>query len=327
MALFPLAEITKPEVRKIAEKLNLTIAKKKDSTGVCFIGERNFRQFLKNYIPAQPGKIVDIKSKKIIGDHDGVYYYTIGQHRGLNIGGQHGFDNLPFFVVGKDVEKNILYVGQEHLVGKNGFLRNCLESDVALSMILYGPSGCGKTTIAEAFAKSMNINFIKLNAVTSNKDEMMQAIKEAKLIPSIIMVDEVHRLNKDKQDLFLPYLEAGTFIFIGATTSNPILAINKAIRSRIRLLEVLPLKPQEILIGLKKALVSPNGLNNSRSFSDEALNYISKIAGGDLRYGYNILKTSATVRASTYFYNDEEDIKRLVGACKNGGNFLDAYFI
>lgn len=113
MALFPLAEITKPEVRKIAEKLNLTIAKKKDSTGVCFIGERNFRQFLKNYIPAQPGKIVDIKSKKIIGDHDGVYYYTIGQHRGLNIGGQHGFDNLPFFVVGKDVEKNILYVGQE----------------------------------------------------------------------------------------------------------------------------------------------------------------------------------------------------------------------
>lgn len=184
-------------------------------------------------------------------------------------------------------------IGQEHLVGKNGFLRNCLESDVALSMILYGPSGCGKTTIAEAFAKSMNINFIKLNAVTSNKDEMMQAIKEAKLIPSIIMVDEVHRLNKDKQDLFLPYLEAGTFIFIGATTSNPILAINKAIRSRTRLLEVLPLKSQEILIGLKKALVSPNGLNNSRSFSDEALNYISKIAGGDLRYGYNILESAS----------------------------------
>ena len=84
---------------------------------------------------------------------------------------------------------------------------------------------------------------------------MMQAIKEAKLIPSIIMVDEVHRLNKDKQDLFLPYLEAGTFIFIGATTSNPILAINKAIRSRTRLLEVLPLKPQEILMTTKKALV------------------------------------------------------------------------
>lgn len=201
-------------------------------------------------------------------------------------------------------------IGQEHLVGKNGFLRNCLESDVALSMILYGPSGCGKTTIAEAFAKSMNINFIKLNAVTSNKDEMMQAIKEAKLIPSIIMVDEVHRLNKDKQDLFLPYLEAGTFIFIGATTSNPILAINKAIRSRTRLLEVLPLKPQEILIGLKKALVSPNGLNNSRSFSDEALNYISKIAGGDLRYGYNILESASLSYTKNHLIT-EEDINSL----------------
>lgn len=119
MALFPLAEITKPEVRKIAEKLNLTIAKKKDSTGVCFIGERNFRQFLKNYIPAQPGKIVDIKSKKIIGDHDGVYYYTIGQHRGLNIGGQHGFDNLPFFVVGKDVEKIFFMLDKSQINIKN----------------------------------------------------------------------------------------------------------------------------------------------------------------------------------------------------------------
>jgi len=112
-ALFPLANITKDEVRKIASELNLTVAKKRDSTGVCFIGERNFHNFLQNYIPATPGDIVDVSNKKIIGKHDGVYYYTLGQHRGLAIGGQQGYLNKPFFVVGKDVKRNILYVGQE----------------------------------------------------------------------------------------------------------------------------------------------------------------------------------------------------------------------
>lgn len=112
-ALFPLEDIEKTEVRRIAIEQNLAVAKKKDSTGVCFIGERNFKQFLSNYLPAQPGDIVDIVSKKVIGKHDGVLYYTVGQHRGLDIGGIVGFKTEPFFVVGKDVKKNILYVGQE----------------------------------------------------------------------------------------------------------------------------------------------------------------------------------------------------------------------
>jgi len=111
--LFPLGDITKAEVRKIAQDLNLTIAKKKDSTGVCFIGERRFKEFLSNYLPAKDGDIVDIVSNKIVGKHTGVLYYTVGQHRGLNIGGIVGFKNEPFFVVGKDVKKNILYVAQE----------------------------------------------------------------------------------------------------------------------------------------------------------------------------------------------------------------------
>ncbi len=111
--LFPLGNITKPEVRKIAESLHLSIAEKKDSTGVCFIGERRFKEFLENYLPAQKGDIVDMVSKKVIGTHDGVLYYTVGQHRGLNIGGLIGFKSEPFFVVGKDVKKNILYVAQE----------------------------------------------------------------------------------------------------------------------------------------------------------------------------------------------------------------------
>lgn len=113
MTLFPLAEKTKPEVRRIAEELNLVIAKKKDSTGVCFIGERNFKQFLANYLPAHEGPIIDLPSGKTIGTHTGVLYYTVGQHRGLDIGGVKGFKDDPFFVLGKDVKNNILYVGQE----------------------------------------------------------------------------------------------------------------------------------------------------------------------------------------------------------------------
>lgn len=112
-ALFPLADLTKVEVRKIADEMNLAVAKKKDSTGVCFIGERNFKAFLSNYLPAKKGDIVDIVSSRVIGKHDGVLYYTVGQHRGLDIGGIQGYKNEPFFVVGKDVKKNILYVAQE----------------------------------------------------------------------------------------------------------------------------------------------------------------------------------------------------------------------
>lgn len=111
--LFPLASFTKPEVRKIAQDLNLEVAKKKDSTGVCFIGERNFKQFLNNYLPSKEGDIVDITTGDVLKKHDGILYYTVGQHRGLDIGGIKGRRMDPYFVVGKDLEKNILYVAQE----------------------------------------------------------------------------------------------------------------------------------------------------------------------------------------------------------------------
>ena len=104
--LFPLADITKDEVRSIAHKLDLNVADKKDSTGICFIGERNFREFLKNYIPMKKGKIIDIDTLETIGEHDGVYYYTIGQRKGFGVGGNRG----PYYCVGKDVRKNILYL-------------------------------------------------------------------------------------------------------------------------------------------------------------------------------------------------------------------------
>lgn len=109
--LFPLGDIDKVEVRRIAHELGLeSVMDKKDSTGVCFIGERNFREFLKNYIPAQKGKIIDIDTGKVIGEHKGVFYYTIGQHKGLGIGGISGETASGWFIVKKDAKKNVLYV-------------------------------------------------------------------------------------------------------------------------------------------------------------------------------------------------------------------------
>lgn len=110
--LFPIGDLEKPKVREIAEKNGLITAKKKDSTGICFIGERNFKKFLENYLPNIPGDIVDIETKKTVGKHQGLMYYTIGQRRGLELGG----NNDKYFAVGKDIDKNILYValGEEN---------------------------------------------------------------------------------------------------------------------------------------------------------------------------------------------------------------------
>ncbi len=109
--IFPLADIEKPQVREIAKKLGLSTAEKKDSTGICFIGERNFRKFLKQYLPAQSGDICTLDGK-VVGRHEGLMYYTIGQRRGLNIGGRADGNGERWFVLKKDLEKNILYVSQ-----------------------------------------------------------------------------------------------------------------------------------------------------------------------------------------------------------------------
>lgn len=124
-SMFPIGDLTKPEVREIATSLDLATAKKKDSTGICFIGERNFHRFLQNYLPAKPGKMVTLDGKEI-ANHDGLMYYTIGQRKGLGIGGRGDSDNDAWFVLGKDLEKNYLYVGQ-------GFDNPYLYSDRCLA--------------------------------------------------------------------------------------------------------------------------------------------------------------------------------------------------
>ncbi len=185
-------------------------------------------------------------------------------------------------------------IGQTDLVGANGFLTNCVKNQTLVSIIFYGPPGAGKTTIAEAFASSMGVHFIKLNAVTSGKKEIEAAIEEAKFFhPTIVILDEVHRLNKDKQDLLLPYIEDGSMYMLGATTANPYIAINPAIRSRCHLLEVKALSQEDVALGLKRASESPQGLNGKVKFTPEALALIAKLAGGDLRFALNYVEVSA----------------------------------
>lgn len=196
-------------------------------------------------------------------------------------------------------------IGQDHLVGSNGFLRQSIKTKTMFSIIFFGPPGCGKTTIAEAYARSMDVKFIKLNAVTSNKKDLEQAIEECRMFEkAFIIMDEVHRLNKDKQDILLPYVEDGTIYLLGATTANPYISINPAIRSRVHLLEVKKLSIADVKKGLKKAIESPFGLNNKITMDDDAIDYISQISGGDLRFGLNYLEVLSMSHNRTISLND-----------------------
>ncbi len=179
-------------------------------------------------------------------------------------------------------------------------LKQSVKMHSPFSFLLFGSPGTGKTTIAEAYAKDMGIHYQKLNAVTTSKKEMQDAIEVSRHYGhAIILMDEVHRLDKAKQDLLLPYVEDGTFFLIGATTANPYVSINRAIRSRARVFEVFPLKEEEVIEGLERASASPLGLNNQWHFADSAYQFIASLSGGDLRFALNLLEA-----CSIQFSND-----------------------
>lgn len=182
-------------------------------------------------------------------------------------------------------------IGQKHLLGPNKVIRNLVNNNKLFSMILYGKPGIGKTTVATAIVNQLNLRYRMLNAVINNKKDFDVVIEEAKMYNGlVVLMDEIHRMNKDKQDLLLPYLENGLITLIGMTTSNPYHKINPAIRSRCQIFELKELELEDIKEGILKACNS-DFLPNIK-IDDEAVEYIAKLSSGDMRNAYNLLEVS-----------------------------------
>lgn len=178
-------------------------------------------------------------------------------------------------------------IGQKHLVGPNKIIRNLVQNDHLVSMILYGKPGIGKTSIACAIASEINKPFRMLNATINNKQDFDIVIEEAKMNGEMVVImDEIHRLNKDKQDLLLPYIENGLIILIGMTTSNPYHKINAAIRSRCQIFELKELTIEDLCEGLNRACKYLKGIK----LDDDARIRIAKSSSGDLRSAINLLE-------------------------------------
>ena len=179
-------------------------------------------------------------------------------------------------------------IGQEHLLGQGEVIRNLVENNELYSMIFFGPPGTGKTTTAMAIASSLNRPYRMYNAVSDNKKKLDQLFVEAEMSAGlVVIIDEVHRLNKDKQDVLLPHIESGLITIIGATTANPYFYINPAIRSRVHLFEFLPLSDQNIHTILKGAMTKDT---SGKTLDESILERISKVANGDARYSLNALE-------------------------------------
>lgn len=214
-------------------------------------------------------------------------------------------------------------IGQEHLVGNNKIISNLVKNNKIYSMILYGVPGTGKTSLAESIINELNKNYCLLNAVINNKRDFDIVIEEAKMLGEIVLViDEIHRMNKDKQDILLPYIESGLIIIIGLTTSNPYHSINPAIRSRCQIFKVNPLTNEDIKKGLKKAF---KYLDNIK-IKPEVINAIVELSSGDLRTALNLLEMA-------YYSTDDGNIttdilkainsKPVIYIDKNDTNYYD----
>lgn len=181
--------------------------------------------------------------------------------------------------------------GQSHLIGDNKIISNMVKNKKIFSMILYGKPGIGKTSIANAIVNELGLRYRFLNATINNKKDLDIVIEEAKMYDGVILImDEIHRLNKDKQDILLPQLESGLITLIGLTTSNPYHSINPAIRSRCQLFELKDLESKDIVKALNMAVKSEylEGIK----IDEAAINYIASLSGNDLRFAYNLLEVA-----------------------------------
>ena len=196
-------------------------------------------------------------------------------------------------------------IGQKHLVGEGKILTNLVKNKKLFSMIFYGKPGIGKTSIATALVSELEMHYKFLNATVNNKSDFDTAIMEAKMYGDMVLIiDEIHRMNKDKQDLLLPYIENGTIILIGLTTSNPYHKINPAIRSRCQIFELHELSKEDIIDGLNKALPKLDNIKIDKY----AIDYVANLASGDMRFALNLLEVA-------YYSSDKkitlEDIKKI----------------
>lgn len=181
------------------------------------------------------------------------------------------------------------FVGQEHLIGKDKLLRKIIESDNVSSMIFWGPPGVGKTTLARIIANETKSDFITFSAVTSGIKEIKKVMEEAEVnkrlgVKTIVFVDEIHRFNKAQQDAFLPFVEKGSIVLIGATTENPSFEINNALLSRCRVFVLKELTSDDILVILKRAITDDRGFGKEKVIiEDNLLKIIADFANGDAR--------------------------------------------
>lgn len=191
-------------------------------------------------------------------------------------------------------------LGQQHLIGEHKIFNKFVKTKRPMSMILYGHPGCGKTTLAMCLANDLEIPYRMFNASTGNKKEMDTIIEEAKLYDGMfVIIDEVHRLNKDKQDHLLPHIESGLLVIVGCTTANPYHSINPAIRSRCHLFEVKPLTEDDILVGLNRALEKEN-----YTADEQLIKVIAHYANGDIRYALNCLELCMITSDSNHLSKD-----------------------
>ena len=208
-------------------------------------------------------------------------------------------------------------IGQKHLIGDNKILSNLIKNKKLFSMILYGKPGIGKTSIAMAIVNELGVKYRALNAVINNKKDFDTVVEEAKMYNGLVLImDEIHRLNKDKQDLLLPVLESGLITLIGMTTANPYHSINPAIRSRCQLFELKELDDEDIGIAINRVIKSK--ILPNIKIDKLAKEYIIGISKNDLRYAYNLIEIA-------YYSTDDHHIteKLLISICNKPNIFHD----
>ena len=201
-------------------------------------------------------------------------------------------ENLAIRMRPKNIDQ---VIGQKHLVGEGKIIRRMVEANRLSSMILYGPPGIGKTSIASAIAGTTKFAFRTFNATVDSKKRLQEIAEEAKFSGGLVLLlDEIHRLDKTKQDFLLPLLENGLVIMIGATTENPFFSVTPAIRSRVQIFELEPLTNDDIKQAIQTALTdTERGFDFPVQLDDDALDFIATSTNGDLRSAFNSLDLAA----------------------------------